>query len=130
MTSKDYAIDIEVLTEELDSFPPFIRKAVILFKNRQYFTLKDLFETFTDDEVQMIVDGYKEEELGQSLVLLVGIVSIAEGDVFNEATLEERYNAFISITVVESLHRKKLVKAYRENYSLIDGDRIIAERID
>ena len=97
-----------------------------------YFTLKDFLTSITDDDLAILNQKSENTEL-EDIMLITLMLIQGEGLEFNENDEKLRNNIgqMIMFLTIETLARKGLVKAYRENMSFGDdvGDRIIVEKL-
>lgn len=100
--------------------------------NNPYFTLKDFLTSITDDDLAILNQKAEDTEL-EDIMLITLMLIQGEGLEFNENDEKLRNNIgqMIMFLTIETLARKGLVKAYRENMSFGDdvGDRIIVEKL-
>ena len=106
-------------------------------KHEGYLTVGNYLQKLSDIDLHELLDiaesakDENDDRVGE-LLLIAEILAAGEGlEPAELIEITDRMNAFIMLLNIESLHRKKLIKAIHQNMSLgaDAGDRIIAEKI-
>ncbi len=108
-----------------------------MIKKQSYVTVGEFLHSIMTSDLQEAIDvidaGDGDERLGQ-FILISEMLARSEGLEASEDfdTLHTRMQTLVNYMVIESLARKGLVKAYRENMSFGDdmAKAIVVERID
>ncbi len=108
-----------------------------LIKKQSYVTVGEFLNSIMTSDLQEAIDvidaGEGDDRLGQ-FILISEMLARSEGLEASEDfdTLHTRMQTLVNYMVIESLARKGLVKAYRENMSFGDdmAKAIVVERID
>jgi hypothetical protein len=87
-----------------------------------------------DLETLTEISTSENDERFEDIILISQMLAEAEGleNTFHVDELQIRTSMFSKYLIIESLHRKGLVKMHHENLSFGDdmGDRIVVERIN
>ena len=104
---------------------------------RPYMAIGDFFKNLSDSDLQLLLKAGEPNEQDEVMddVLLIGMMlRSAEGlasldSVKGAKSIVEQV---ITLLVLESLYRKKMIKLYHENMSFGEdaGDKIVCEKID
>jgi hypothetical protein len=141
-----YILDLEKIIQTKD-LPACIRRAAKELRYGGYMTAGEFFEKLEDSEVHELADhvenihtdNFREftvttEDMQKSLYamsLLCFILALGEGEPsLDPDQVSEMLKGLTALVLVESLHRKSLVQVFRENYSILDGKKVIAKKID
>ena len=101
-----------------------------------YVNVGEFIKSMTDDEVQTLIHGIEEdnEQQYQEMILVSEMLATGEGcePSQNDEQFESRAHQLITLLILESLHRKGLVKLYHENISFHEdmGDKLLVEKIN
>jgi hypothetical protein len=138
----EYTIDLNRVATGKDHIRSTRLLATDILANG-YASLKEFFNDMPDQDLEAyldIVDKFEDPNspLGEELVLLVGLLVMAEGldsglsdDDAELEIMSKRCNQLFFLLSMESLARKGLIKFYRENISFGEDmmDKIIAEKL-
>jgi hypothetical protein len=96
-----------------------------------YIVVGDYIQDITDADLESLVDAIEQKEF-HDVILMSEMLATAEG-CDNAKDFEEfqrRTDQFVSLLLIESLHRKGLVLAHHENFSFHEDmkDKIVVER--
>lgn len=99
-----------------------------------YMTVQHFLLGLNDKDLDTLIDLSEKDQDPQfgDLVLIAGMLAEAEGlGSGNMDEYQKRVSGLVGFLVIESLARKGLVKAYRENMSFGDdmNDKVIVELI-
>jgi hypothetical protein len=116
---------------------PLTRTLAIDLQTKQYLKVGDFFKSLSNEDLRTlgdIIEAGEEADHFSEMLLMSHMLSQGEGlGVKFESieTVTARLNQFIMLVTIESLHRKKLVKAYHDNFSFGDDakDKIVVEKI-
>lgn len=133
-------INLEKLIENTDYLITTRTLARKLIKS-SYITVEQFLASLKDDEITILLERAENDEEGdvihdemQDLILIAEMLAVAEGlDNSNSYdNVHNRVSQLVAFLAVESLSRKGLVKAYRQNMSFDEdmAKKIIAERIE
>jgi hypothetical protein len=122
VTSKDFLATTRLLAANMMANP--------------YITVGDYLKDITDEDLKTLLERSEfvdEDDIGEDFILISQMLATGEGldfssDIDQVAT---RVSQFIMYLTLESLHRKGMVKIYRENFSFGEdvGHKIIAEKM-
>lgn len=131
-----YTINYEKVVESKQSLPVTRSLASKLMKT-PYMTLGDFLIGLSGadlDTLMEIANSEEENERFEDVILITQMLAEAEGleTTFGTDELSLRTSMFGKYLIIESLHRKGLVKMHHENLSFGDdmGDRIVVEKIN
>jgi hypothetical protein len=130
-----YTINYEMVVESKQSLPVTRSLASKLMKT-PYMTLGDFIMGLSgaDLDTLMEIANSDEDERFEDVILITQMLAEAEGleTTFGTDELALRTSMFGKYLIIESLHRKGLVKMHHENLSFGDdmGDRIVVEKIN
>ena len=137
----EYMISFNTISEDT-SLPSFIRMlSSDMIKNNGYISVGKFFESLSDYEIAYLLEDLEEmnklteetiegSHAGMNLTLLTMMLMQADGTFdINEDSIQKNLDVVSGFILVESLARKGLVKAFRENYSLSEIDLKIASAI-
>jgi hypothetical protein len=98
-----------------------------------YIVVGDYIQEISDSDLQSLVDAIEQKEF-HDVILMSEMLATGEGcdqaKDFNE--FQSRADQFVSLLLVESLHRKGLVLAHHENFSFHEDmqNKIVVEKRD
>ena len=101
-----------------------------------YIVVGDFIKNLTDADLQALTDNMEDDAPNQyqDLILVSEMLATGEGcgPSGNDTEFESRAHHFITLLILESLHRKGMVKLYHENISFHEdmGDKLLVEKID
>ena len=101
-----------------------------------YIVVGDFIKNLTDADLQALTDNMEDDAPNQyqDLILVSEMLATGEGcgPSGNDDEFQSRAHQFITLLILESLHRKGLVKLYHENISFHEdmGDKLLVEKID
>ena len=101
-----------------------------------YIVVGDFIKNLTDADLQALTDNMEDDAPNQyqDLILVSEMLATGEGcgPSGNDSEFESRAHQFITLLILESLHRKGMVKLYHENISFHEdmGDKLLVEKID
>lgn len=137
----EYMISFNTISEDT-SLPSFIRMlSSDMINNNGYISVGKFFESLSDYEINYLLEDLEEmnnlteetiegSNAGMNLTLLTMMLMQADGTFdINEDSIQKNLDVVSGFILVESLARKGLVKAFRENYSLSEIDLKIASAI-
>ena len=137
----EYIVAFDAIAED-KTLPSFIRMlSSDMTKNNGYISIGKFFESLSDFEIEYLLEDLEamnkltEDEIqtstaGMNLTLLTMMLMQADGTLdLSEESIGANVDIVSGFILVESLARKGLVKAFRENYSLSEIDLKIAEAI-
>ena len=137
----EYIVSFDTIQED-KTLPSFIRMlSADMTKNNGYISIGKFFESLSDFEIAYLLEDLEamnnltEDEIetssaGMNLTLLTMMLMQADGTLdLSEESIGSNVDIVSGFILVESLARKGLVKAFRENYSLSEIDLKIAEAI-
>jgi hypothetical protein len=134
----DYNIDFEVVSGSKD-FQSSTRLLAVDMQKNGYANLAEFFRCLPDDVLQTYMNIAEDDESDSfsEIIVLSSMLAMAEGldselDDDKMDVITERVNQLIMLLACESLHRKGLVKFYRENISFGEDmkDRVIVEKLN
>jgi hypothetical protein len=129
-----YNINYEKVVESTVSLPVTRSLASKLMKT-PYMTLGDFLIGLSgaDLDTLMEISTADEHERFEDIILISQMLAEAEGldNTFGTDELQIRTSMFSKYLIIESLHRKGMVKMHHENLSFGDdmGDRIVVEKV-
>ena len=100
-----------------------------------YIVVGDFIKNLTDADLQALTDNMEDDAKNQyqDLILVSEMLATGEGcgPSGNDTEFESRAHHFITLLILESLHRKGMVKLYHENISFHEdmGDKLLVEKI-
>jgi hypothetical protein len=98
-----------------------------------YIVVGDYIQEISDTDLESLVDAIEQKEF-HDVILMSEMLATGEGcdqaKDFNE--FQSRADQFVSLLLVESLHRKGLVLAHHENFSFHEDmqNKIVVEKRD
>jgi hypothetical protein len=101
-----------------------------------YIVVGDFLKNMSDADLQALTDNMEDDARNQyqDLILVSEMLATGEGcePSQNDGQFEDRAQQFVTLLILESLHRKGMVKLYHENISFNEdmGDKIIVEKIE
>ena len=101
-----------------------------------YIVVGEFIKNLTDADLQALTDNMEDDAQNQyqDLILVSEMLATGEGcgPSGNDTEFESRAHQLITLLILESLHRKGLVKLYHENISFHEdmGDKLLVEKID
>lgn len=101
-----------------------------------YIIVGDFIKNMTDGDLKALTDNMEDDDENQyqDLILVSEMLATGEGcePSQNDVQFESRAQQLITLLILESLHRKKMVKLYHENMSFHEdmGDKILVEKIE
>ena len=101
-----------------------------------YIVVGDFIKGLTDADLQALTDNMEDDAKHQyqDLILVSEMLATGEGcePSQNDGQFESRAHQLITLLILESLHRKGLVKLYHENISFHEdmGDKLLVEKIN
>lgn len=101
-----------------------------------YIVVGDFLKNMSDADLQALTDNMEDDAKNQyqDLILVSEMLATGEGcePSQNDGQFEDRAQQFVTLLILESLHRKGMVKLYHENISFNEdmGNKIIVEKIE
>lgn len=101
-----------------------------------YIVVGDFLKNMSDADLKALTDNMEDDAENQyeDLILVSEMLATGEGcePSQNDREFEDRAQQLITLLVLESLHRKQMVKLYHENMSFHEdmGDKLLVEKID
>ena len=101
-----------------------------------YIVVGDFIKNLTDADLQALTDNMEDDAPNQyqDLILVSEMLATGEGcgPSGNDDEFQSRAHQLITLLILESLHRKGLVKLYHENISFHEdmGDKLLVEKIE
>ena len=98
-----------------------------------YIVVGEYIESISDADLESLVDAIEQKEF-HDVILMSEMLATGEGcdqaKDFNE--FQSRADQFVSLLLVESLHRKGLVLAHHDNFSFHEDmqNKIVVEKRD
>lgn len=136
-TSGGYSVNLkQVVNDTTMDIMAITKLTASRLMNDGYMIVGDFIKGISDTDLQALID---ESEPGspnqmQDLILLAEMLATGEGGEYSQDFdgFSTRANNLLTFLVMESLHRKGLVKVIHENLSFNEdmGDKIVIERID
>ena len=114
---------------------PITRALALDLSNIGYISVGDFLRDMNDNDLVNLLDISENEERKEYSEILLISEMLATGEGLspsdNNQEFADRMTQFITLLALESLHRKGLVKLYRENISFgADmSDKVIVEKI-
>lgn len=114
---------------------PITRALALDLSNAGYISVGDFLRDMNDNDLVNLLDISEDEEREEYSQILLISEMLATGEGLspsdNSEEFANRMTQLIMLLAVESLHRKGLVKVYRENMSFGSdmADKVIVEKI-
>ena len=114
---------------------PITRTLAMDLVNSGYMRVGDFLKSLLDNDLQNLMEISDNDECEQycEILLIAEMLATGEGleSSVDDQQFADRMNQFCILLSIESLQRKGLVKAYRENMSFGEdmGDKIVVEKI-
>lgn len=99
-----------------------------------YTTVGDFLKGISNEDLETLIDASEDEE-GEhfpELIIIAEMLAVGEGVyVRNLEAVTERLNYMRTLLIIESLHRKKMIRAVHANMSFGEDakHKIVAEKI-
>lgn len=114
---------------------PITRALALDLSNAGYISVGDFLRDMNDNDLVNLLDISEDEEREEYSQILLISEMLATGEGLspsdNSEEFANRMTQLIMLLAIESLHRKGLVKVYRENMSFGSdmADKVIVEKI-
>ncbi len=132
--SKGFHLNYEEIAKSKNSLAITKLLATELTKNG-YINVGHFIRDLSDSDLQALVHNMEDDAAHQyeDLILVSEMLATGEGceSSQNDEQFDERTNQLINFLILESLHRKGLVRVYHENLSFNEdmGDKIVVEKL-
>jgi hypothetical protein len=114
---------------------PITRALALDLSNTGYISVGDFLRDMNDNDLANLLNISEDEECDEYPQILLISEMLATGEGLspsdNNQEFADRITQLIMLLAIESLHRKGLVKVYRENMSFGDdmANKVIVEKI-
>lgn len=143
---KGYMLYLDKVTDDTNDLPPYIVRAGKELQESGYLTAGDFFERLDDVEVLHLTTlmnsvntadfklyNVDSEEAGRNLYhlsLVCFVLALGEGEVqITPEFLHESMKALFVLIAVENLYREGKVLVFRENFTILESQRPVAQVI-
>lgn len=128
-----YNVNLDKVIEATDMLA-VTRLLATQLQNNPYTTVGDFLKGISNEDLESLNDTAESEESDHfaELILIAEMLAVGEGVYVRDINaVTERLNYFRMLLAIESLHRKKMIRAVHANMSFGEDakDKIVAEKI-